>query len=272
MDYENRACRICLDSGDYLISPCLCNSFVHKSCLNKWREQNRGNSYHECEVCKYKYQFRRFIYADLLKSKWTNILLSTSVLGLYCFASGYISAIIINTLYSYLMHKDYVYVHRLQVLFYGLINIAIPGIYLTIKDLMSFNEDMRHMPRIEPIRSDPVIPHIYIPINTYSSDNTELRNRSGNTSSSSSSIGSSSSSSIGSSSSSSIGSSSSSSIGSSTKKIADYKSPGILIWALVIIFACRTSYALYIYISNKINMYCIQAQEMIENVRRNDII
>ena len=50
---EGRECRICLIGNDEeeLIQPCRCSTaFVHESCLQKWREENRDNEkYNQCE-------------------------------------------------------------------------------------------------------------------------------------------------------------------------------------------------------------------------------
>jgi hypothetical protein len=60
-------CRICLDSetnekGE-LISPCVCagsQKYIHRSCLNRWREGNReGSAFTNCEICKSKYTIIR---------------------------------------------------------------------------------------------------------------------------------------------------------------------------------------------------------------------
>ena len=60
---EGRECRICLigDEEEELIQPCRCSTaFVHESCLQKWREENRDNEkYNQCEICKADYIVHR---------------------------------------------------------------------------------------------------------------------------------------------------------------------------------------------------------------------
>ena len=58
---DTRECRICFvgSEGEGLIHPCLCSGgykYVHRSCLQIWRESNRGTvKYNECEVCQEPY-------------------------------------------------------------------------------------------------------------------------------------------------------------------------------------------------------------------------
>lgn len=49
-------CRICLDSGPGLETPCACRgsiAFVHRACLLKWRQTSK--KFWACQVCKAKY-------------------------------------------------------------------------------------------------------------------------------------------------------------------------------------------------------------------------
>lgn len=57
-------CKICLDSetsDNVLFRPCVCNDYVHKNCLNKWRNET-VNPYNfiTCTVCKKKFATRKF--------------------------------------------------------------------------------------------------------------------------------------------------------------------------------------------------------------------
>jgi len=60
-------CRICLenDSLDNLIFPCKCSGnskYVHKKCLNEWRNINHNpESFYKCEICKYPYKIKKYI-------------------------------------------------------------------------------------------------------------------------------------------------------------------------------------------------------------------
>ena len=54
-----RQCRICLESGGTLISPCLCNGtskYVHYECLEHWRESTDNEEARiKCMECNAKY-------------------------------------------------------------------------------------------------------------------------------------------------------------------------------------------------------------------------
>lgn len=80
MSEEKKECRICFDGeidGDSLISPCKCkgtSAFIHKSCLNNWRQFNIGREpWTKCMEChaKYiisrKYPFENFLYKQISK-------------------------------------------------------------------------------------------------------------------------------------------------------------------------------------------------------------
>ena len=60
-----KTCRYCLEQDDKeYISPCLCkggSKYIHEDCLNQWREVNISNpeKRNTCEICKYKYKFKR---------------------------------------------------------------------------------------------------------------------------------------------------------------------------------------------------------------------
>ena len=61
---EEVDCRICLnhtENSEQLIQPCACSSsYVHQSCLQRWRRQNINNhKYHKCEICNARYIIER---------------------------------------------------------------------------------------------------------------------------------------------------------------------------------------------------------------------
>lgn len=76
-------CRICFESetadnqdpANPLISPCLCSGgsrHVHRQCLAQWRTTNhRADAFYQCEVCKYRYEYRRLWWAGILGSQVT---------------------------------------------------------------------------------------------------------------------------------------------------------------------------------------------------------
>jgi glucan phosphoethanolaminetransferase (alkaline phosphatase superfamily) len=53
-----KECRICYDNeiSESLIRPCRCNSFIHYSCIERWR-QTYPNHSNACEICQYEYVF-----------------------------------------------------------------------------------------------------------------------------------------------------------------------------------------------------------------------
>lgn len=57
-------CRICFEEDERknLICPCKCSGtgkYVHRECLNKWREINCDNeNYKQCPTCKFKYKIK----------------------------------------------------------------------------------------------------------------------------------------------------------------------------------------------------------------------
>lgn len=60
-----KECRICMinnyESEEVLIQPCRCiTSYVHESCLQRWRNENIDNKkYKQCEICKAYYVISR---------------------------------------------------------------------------------------------------------------------------------------------------------------------------------------------------------------------
>ena len=80
MSEEKNECRICFDIGtanDPLITPCDCkgtSAYIHKSCLNNWRQFNIGApAWERCMECRGKYTFyskyptEKFFYNELSK-------------------------------------------------------------------------------------------------------------------------------------------------------------------------------------------------------------
>ena len=80
-----KECRICMigDAEESLIQPCRCStSYVHESCLQKWRNVNTCNEkYIKCEICKADYVILR----DYPKETFEIITRPTSVIcPLFC--------------------------------------------------------------------------------------------------------------------------------------------------------------------------------------------
>ena len=237
---EEPTCRVCLLTDGQFIRPCHCRSFIHRECLDQWRALNRANAYFRCEVCHFEYRYRQVLLAAIVRSTITKCLLSIICLIVYGFSSGYLLAKIVNALWSFFMHQPSYLPHNLQVLFYSLVSIAIPGIYLLGRDF---------------IRAAPVLgareinvpgirlPYVYIgdsrpTVRPVEPDNKSAEEPESKTEESK----------------------------SKPKKVAPYEAPSTLAWIAVILFAARSSYAVYSCIETKIDAYCARAQELIENI------
>eukprot|EP00466_Bigelowiella_natans_P020792 jgi/Bigna1/139683/aug1.51_g14391 len=97
---EQPVCRICFGGSEEgrLISPCLCRGsirFVHLECLHHWRhESSNAKAFYECGMCKYRYSFRRAIYAQILRSALVLHSMSLMILGILIV----LSALMLRTL------------------------------------------------------------------------------------------------------------------------------------------------------------------------------
>ena len=70
----NRTCRICLEDTeqDDIFRPCICQSYVHRECLNKWRETD--NRYkNQCEICLYEYKYTHTPIVNSRIYRWYNV-------------------------------------------------------------------------------------------------------------------------------------------------------------------------------------------------------
>lgn len=78
------SCRICLETtNEPFIKPCKCNDFVHKSCIDIWRNQSSNiKNFTHCSVCKTQFTTQK-IKKDKEKINTTreNILLLNLFLG-----------------------------------------------------------------------------------------------------------------------------------------------------------------------------------------------
>ncbi|GAA5925217.1 hypothetical protein JCM10213_008735 [Rhodosporidiobolus nylandii] len=98
-DADTRICRICFDGHDEelgkLFSPCRCSGtarFVHQACLERWRKAARNErSFYACDLCQYKYKFRRTTAARLLTSKITVTLITSWAFLFLVFVSGFLA-------------------------------------------------------------------------------------------------------------------------------------------------------------------------------------
>ncbi|GAA6006456.1 hypothetical protein JCM10207_004940 [Rhodosporidiobolus poonsookiae] len=121
-------CRICFSGPDEddlgkLFSPCMCRGtsrFVHQACLEGWRKASQNQrSFYACDLCNYKYKFRRTTAARVVTSKITVGLLTSWVFLFLVFVAGFVanslisivearSAMVQNTILSELFVADHV--------------------------------------------------------------------------------------------------------------------------------------------------------------------
>ena len=238
MDAIPRTCKICLetDPADELISPCRCRGgmkYIHRSCLEHWRNSNIGQSFYRCEVCHYRYQFRRIWWARVLQSRWTSRILSALGLTTSVCLSGYYSARVINWLYYSLEDNPTLLTylpHRLQVLFYGLFWVSIPGFYMFVNSL---SPEANRLPSV--IR----FPYLYWPwsqIHFHSSSTTVDEEKESDSK-------------------------------TARVKRVPYNSPCALSWSLVILGAMSSTYYSCCYINDLCENKCARVQQMIENIQ-----
>lgn len=129
---EEKQCRICLDTTNPhdMISPCRCRGYlkyVHRACLDRWRNQNIGESFYQCNMCLFRYRFRRVWWEKIIGSKWTAVLVSLVGVGCTVWGLGWISASLANGVWYWLQYQPFCYPHRLQQLYHGLFWVGYPG-------------------------------------------------------------------------------------------------------------------------------------------------
>lgn len=242
---EEKSCRICLGSEEpeNLIRPCLCNGgmrYVHRDCLNTWRLQNLENGYYSCEICRYRYTFRRMWWGRFLESKITSGVMAAALFAASITVFGYVSANTVNTIWYWFHHEKYHFPHRLQVLFHGLVIIGLPGLYIMLRDFLrgvDWNAPREHVhaPR-EHVDRPRWVPDYY-PQRVYvvrekpeekKSEKKEEKE--------------------------------------DVPKVAEYQSPSLFLWIPLLFGAGKTVYTTYLHIHTKCRTYCSNIQELIENV------
>ncbi|GLC45112.1 hypothetical protein PLESTM_001687900 [Pleodorina starrii] len=94
-----KTCRICMDDEsdpvtNPLINPCKCSGttkYVHRQCLLKWRTMKAGTQAHyRCEICHYRYQFRRLWWARILGHPLTSGIIFAALLVTSSWLLGYV--------------------------------------------------------------------------------------------------------------------------------------------------------------------------------------
>lgn len=87
-------CRICFMSKNEskamkLIKPCLCNEYVHVTCLNQWRATSL-NAYYKCTTCQYNYVLKRTIISEMIMSDNGVTIITSLILLLIVIITGLI--------------------------------------------------------------------------------------------------------------------------------------------------------------------------------------
>ncbi|GAB5355186.1 hypothetical protein AAMO2058_000184400 [Amorphochlora amoebiformis] len=102
-DEDEAVCRICYGGPEYgrLISPCLCRGsirFVHLQCLQQWRHASPSSrAFYECDMCKYRYSFKRAFYAQICRSAVVLHIISLQMLiGMVVIISLVLRAVDVN--------------------------------------------------------------------------------------------------------------------------------------------------------------------------------
>ena len=141
-DGDDRECRFCLElePAHELIHPCQCrgsSKFIHRSCLNTWRLENRNGSFLRCTECHYVYRTSRVWWGQVV-SHWlpSATLAVVSVTGIGALA-GFGSAWAYNSLYYFWHALPYMSPHRLQVLYHSVCWVGVPGLCLGAGTLLS---------------------------------------------------------------------------------------------------------------------------------------
>eukprot|EP01119_Soliformovum_irregulare_P002269 TRINITY_DN12555_c0_g1_i1.p1 TRINITY_DN12555_c0_g1~~TRINITY_DN12555_c0_g1_i1.p1 ORF type:complete len:234 (-),score=2.55 TRINITY_DN12555_c0_g1_i1:175-876(-) len=69
-------CRICHESCEELIAPCRCRGtarYVHRDCLNSWRDTRGGKLKYRCEICltNFRFELQYPSFWSFVKNHWT---------------------------------------------------------------------------------------------------------------------------------------------------------------------------------------------------------
>ncbi|KAG1899305.1 uncharacterized protein F5891DRAFT_1160341 [Suillus fuscotomentosus] len=106
---QEKQCRICFDGEDdslgRLIRPCLCKgsiSYVHISCLKKWRNSSfSNNSFYRCPQCHYRYHFARTKAIGLATNPVVVGMISSFLFTLLVMCSSYVTTYFMSSFDDY---------------------------------------------------------------------------------------------------------------------------------------------------------------------------
>jgi len=94
---DERQCRICLETNDpeSMIAPCSCagsQKWVHRSCLDEWRAQERvPHAFTRCPTCRFEYQTE--IRKGLVSSYWFQLNVLRDTILLFAAAQGVLALV-----------------------------------------------------------------------------------------------------------------------------------------------------------------------------------
>ncbi len=243
---EEKICRVCFEAGGHLIKPCKCSGYskyIHRECLDNWRNSHIGNSYYECEVCKYRYRISKIWWSKLLESNVVIILITIVLISSSISISGYMSSSLYNRVYYWFMHEKYHSPHRLSILFHGLFYNSLPGFYLMLQNIRNIELSI---PRIN-MESNPWWYYRQPIINNYYSENKKSNEKTEEKSEEK--------------------------VNEKTDKSNKKKTPiaekpnhANIYWIVLIMGVLLTKYYSYKFINNLAKNICVKAQEIIEDI------
>lgn len=154
-EVDDRTCRICLepqeDPSNPLISPCKCSGsckFVHRDCLRRWREDAlTESSFYQCEICKFKYQYNRLWWGNLLGSVWVVGLVFILVVAATLVGVGYVTNFLITGTKFDFLDPDMALYQRIAVTGFVVVSCAsfVYAVSVYLFSLCNFGWAQHHM-------------------------------------------------------------------------------------------------------------------------------
>lgn len=240
-------CRICLEKEpeQELISPCRCRGgsrYIHRHCLQQWRQENVNESYFRCNECRFEYQYSRVWWGRILESPWT-IRIFTLILFLFLgWSSGYVSSRVCNTIWYYFMHQGTALApHRLQILFHGLFWVSLPGFFLFL-----FYDIPRHVGPVMNNNPNP-LPVVGFPEIVFTGERRYSERRRAPSPKPETNPD-------------------EEKVKEPKARVVTYDSPAIIFWCLVLAGTARSIYHTYGWLRRRVSRMCSQAQSLVENI------
>jgi hypothetical protein len=241
---DDKQCRICLEKEpeQELISPCRCRGgsrFIHRQCLQQWRQENVNESYFRCNECRFEYQYSRVWWGRILEAPWTIRFFTVVLFVVLIMSSGYLSSRVCNTIWYYFMHQGAALApHRLQILFHGLAWVSLPGFFLfLLYDMPRHVGPLLNNPNALPVIEFPVIftnDRRYSERRRAPSPKPEAEKKEAEA--------------------------------KSGPRVVTYDPPAVIFWCLVAAGTARSVYHTYGWLRRRVSRMCSQAQSLVENI------